>query len=75
MKPPIQSIAYALTLTALAASPLACGGEQKKSETPDVLDNDGPAEDAGEELDEAADDTKDAAEDAADDAEDAVDNE
>lgn len=36
--------------------------------------DEGPAEDAGEHIDEAADDTKDAVEDAADDVEDAVDD-
>ncbi len=53
---------------------VACGGGHKESNSPDALDQDGPAEEAGEAMDEAADDADDAADGASEDVEDAVDD-
>jgi hypothetical protein len=72
MKSPIQWIARTVVLIALAGMAVACGGNKKSSDTPDVVDNDGPVEEAGEAVDEAADDTAEAVDEAADDTQEAV---
>jgi hypothetical protein len=72
MKSSIQWIARTFVLAGLAAMAIACGGNKKSSDTPDVIDNDGPVEEAGEAVDEAADDTAEAVDEAADDTKEAV---
>lgn len=67
MKPTFQI----LSAFTLALSFAACGGH-KDPETPDPIDGETPAENAGEAADEAAEDAADEAEDAADEAEDAA---
>jgi len=52
---------------------VACGGNKKGADSADALDNDGPAEEAGEALDQAGEDADAATDEASEDVEDAVD--
>lgn len=65
---PLHSAPLTITLALLFGLTVACHNKEDPN-TPE----DGPAEEAGEEVDDAAEDVDDAAEDAADEAEDAVD--
>ncbi len=66
----IQRIAF---VSSLALSLWACGGDQAEPQTPDAVDQDGPAEEAGEWTDEAAEDVADETEEAVDETGEAID--
>ena len=73
MKTTLKILTSTLGVCLAAVSTAACGGDQKEAESPDAFENEGPMEEAGEEIDETASDASEAVENAADETEDAFD--